>query len=144
MTDNTTKGHAMKKTMTSLLIAGSLALPAVATASDSGLAAIGQKSVRATLRYANCGDRLCRVKATTAFINADTQMLKYMNRRVRNGEIDPGSACFRQALAWSNLPTRSLPWKLGMKWLQGSISDTAFANAQIRWLQQAVKVAAAC
>lgn len=129
---------------TALTIALLLALPASASAGDSGFAALGQKSTTATIRYVKCPTKLCRLHAATAFMKADTAMLTYMTRRANNGSIEAGSPCYKAAVKWSALPASKLPWKVGIKWLQGHATDQRLAETQVAWLQQAVRVAGAC
>lgn len=129
---------------TALTIALLLALPATASAGDTGFADLGQQSTTATIKYLHCPSKLCRLHAATTFIKKDTAMMAYMTRRVNNGEIEAGTPCFKAALAWSDLPARKLPWKVGVKWLRGQATDRQLLASQVAWLQQAVRVGGAC
>ncbi len=132
----------MKRTLA--ILAGiavlALALTSTAGAADGTLAAIGQKSSTASLAFTKCQTRACKVRTGTVFLKADTQFLNHVMARAKAGAIRPGTPCFRAALRLSKMK----PGRLVGGWMGLRVSDRQFIDAQIRFLEQAVRVAGAC
>jgi len=133
----------MKKVILTAAVAAALTLPVAASASDGILAGMGQKNVAAAMRYANCGSRSCQLTNVTTFMRSDTAIIKYMTRRVYNGEITKGTACWNYTARLNGTP-RLMPWNVGQRWMNGGASDSALLNAQIAWLRTVLNVAKAC
>lgn len=130
-----------------LALVVALAIPVTAGASDAKLSTLGLSILDSTKAFQRCHDTgtvphsMTCVNRALGIMKGEGAMLRYLNTRITRGSIRGGTTCGKATNRLMHVPGPDLV--IG-DWIGGAATKNDILGAQIKFINQMVKVYEVC